>query len=56
MCSMEWSSRTVPVQPIPGSHADASVLATVTTAKYADGMPLYRMQNVLARRQIYVVL
>ncbi|MEX3968948.1 IS66 family transposase, partial [Paraburkholderia sp. EG286B] len=44
----------MPVQPIPGSHADASVIATVTTAKYADGMPLYRMQNVLARWQIPV--
>jgi transposase len=31
------------VQPLPGSHADASVLATVATTKYVDGMPLYRM-------------
>ena len=44
----------MPVQPIPGSHADASVIATVTTAKYADGMPLYRMQNALSRWQIPV--
>lgn len=44
----------MPVQPIPGSHADASVLATVATAKYVDGMPLYRMQAALARWQIPV--
>jgi transposase len=44
----------MPVQPIPGSHADASVIATVTTAKYVDGMPLYRMQDALARWQIPV--
>jgi transposase len=44
----------MPVQPIPGSHADASVIATVVTAKYVDGMPLYRMQAALARWQIPV--
>ncbi|WP_234774911.1 IS66 family transposase [Paraburkholderia tropica] len=44
----------MPVQPIPGSHADASVIATVATAKYVDGMPLYRMQAALARWQIPV--
>jgi transposase len=45
---------SMPVQPIPGSHADASVIATVATAKYVDGMPLYRMQAALARWQIPV--
>ncbi|NUX58482.1 IS66 family transposase [Paraburkholderia youngii] len=44
----------MPVQPILGSHADASVIATVATAKYVDGMPLYRMQAALARWQIPV--
>lgn len=44
----------MPVQPIPGSHADASVIATVASAKYVDGMPLYRMQAALARWQIPV--
>jgi len=44
----------MPVQPLPGSHADASVIATVATAKYVDGMPLYRMQAAMARWQIPV--
>ncbi len=44
----------MPVQPLPGSHADASVIATVATAKYVDGMPLYRMQAAIARWQIPV--
>jgi len=44
----------MPVQPLPGSHADASVLATVATAKYVDGMPLYRMQAAFARWQVPV--
>jgi len=42
----------MPVQPLPGGHADASVIATVATAKYVDGMPLYRMQAAVARWQI----
>jgi len=45
---------SMPVQPLPGSHADASVLATVATAKYVDGMPLYRMQEAFARWQVPV--
>ncbi|CAH2945807.1 MAG: ISPsy5, transposase [uncultured Paraburkholderia sp.] len=30
------------------------MIATVATAKYVDGMPLYRMQAALARWQITV--
>lgn len=33
------------VQPISGSIASASALATILTAKYADGLPLYRMES-----------
>ena len=44
----------MPAQPIPGSHADASVIAAVTIGKYVDGTPLYRIQDVLARWQIPV--
>jgi transposase len=34
----------MPPQPLPGSVADAATIATVMTGKYADGMPLYRME------------
>jgi transposase len=44
----------MPAQPIPGSHADASVLAAVATSKFVDGTPLYRIQDMLARWQIPV--
>jgi transposase len=44
----------MPVQPIPGSHADASVIAAVTTSKFVDGTPLYRIQDMLARWHIPV--
>ena len=39
----------MPVQPLPGSHASASVIATVTAGKFVDGTPLYRMEDVLGR-------
>lgn len=44
----------MPAQSIPGSIASASTLATILTAKYADGMPLYRMESVLERREVDV--
>jgi transposase len=44
----------MPAQPIPGSHADASVIAAVATSKFVDGTPLYRIQDMFARWQIPV--
>jgi hypothetical protein len=45
---------SMPTQPLPGSHASASMIAAVTTGKYVDGTPLYRMEDVLARSNIPV--
>ena len=47
-------SAQMPKQPLPGSHASASILAAVTVGKYVDGTPLYRMEDVLARANIPV--
>jgi transposase len=44
----------MPAQPLPGSNASASVIAAVTTGKFVDGTPLYRMEDVLARANISV--
>jgi len=44
----------MPAQPLPGSHASAAMIATVTTGKYVDGTPLYRMEHALARAGITV--
>jgi transposase len=44
----------MPVQPLPGSSASAAIIATVTTGKYVDGTPLYRMEHALARAGIAV--
>jgi transposase len=42
----------MPAQPIPGSNASPGTLATVLTAKYADGMPLYRQHAALLRGEV----
>jgi transposase len=44
----------MPTQPLPGSHASAAMIATVTIGKYVDGTPLYRMEHALARAGIAV--
>lgn len=44
----------MPPQPIPGSNASPGTLATVLTAKYADGMPLYRQHAALLRGEVDV--
>ena len=41
-----------PAQLIEKSLASSSVLAMLLTAKYVDGLPLYRFENVLARHGI----
>lgn len=44
----------MPPQPIPGSVASPATVATVLTAKYADGMPLYRQHEALLRGDVDV--
>lgn len=44
----------MPPQPIPGSIASPATVATVLTAKYADGMPMYRQHEALLRGDIDV--
>jgi transposase len=40
---------SMPKQPLPGSIATAGTLATVAVSKYADGLPLYRIEKELGR-------
>jgi transposase len=44
----------MPAQPLPGGNASPALIATVMTGKYADGTPLYRMEQALARANITV--
>ncbi len=39
----------MPVQPIPGSMASASLLAYLIVSKYLDHLPLYRLQAMFQR-------
>jgi transposase len=44
----------MPAQPIPKSNASPGLLAHITVGKYVDGLPLHRLESVLARAQIHL--
>lgn len=44
----------LPAQPLPKSNASPGLAAFVTVSKYADGLPLYRLEGILARYHISV--
>jgi transposase len=44
----------LPVQPIPKSMAAPGLCAFIATAKYQDGLPLYRQETILARHGLTV--
>lgn len=48
-CHTHIVTAPMPAQPIPKSQASAGLLASIATAKYADGQPLYRQSGQLAR-------
>jgi transposase/uncharacterized coiled-coil protein SlyX len=43
----------MPAQPIPKSNASPGLLAHITVGKYVDGLPLYRLESVLARADLH---
>jgi transposase len=44
----------LPAQPLPKSNCSPGLAAFVTVSKYADGLPLYRLEGILARYKISV--
>lgn len=44
----------LPVQPLPKSNCSPGLAAFITVSKYADGLPLYRLEGILARHMISV--
>ena len=44
----------LPAQPIPKSMATAGMCAFIAIMKYADGLPLYRQEKILARYGITI--
>ena len=45
---------SLPAQPLPKSNASPGLAAFITVSKYADGLPLYRLESILARYKISV--
>jgi transposase len=43
-----------PAQPLPKTNCSPGLAAFVTVSKYADGLPLYRQEGILARYKISV--
>lgn len=52
--SSQIITSAMPPQPMPGSIASPATVATVLTAKYADGLPMYRLHEVLLRGEVDV--
>ena len=44
----------MPPQPIPKSNASPGTCSYIAIAKYADGLPLYRLETILARSGLVV--
>ena len=42
----------LPAQPLPKSNCSPGLAAFITVSKYADGLPLYRLEGILARYKI----
>jgi len=48
-CKTGVQIASLPPQPIPKSWASPSLLAFVAVSKFADALPLYRLEGILAR-------
>ena len=44
----------MPAQPLPKTNCSPGLAAFVTVSKYADGLPLYRLEGILGRYRISV--
>lgn len=44
----------MPAQPLPKSNASPGLAAHICVSKFADGLPLYRQEGILARSRIAV--
>lgn len=51
-CEQTVKTAALPPQPIPKSIASPGLLAYLVTAKFVDGLPLHRLEGILARSDI----
>lgn len=48
------TTAAMPPQPLPKSNASPGLAAFITVSKFADGLPLYRLEGILARYRVSV--
>jgi transposase len=53
-CESGVTTADLAPQPIPKSNASPGLLAHIATAKYQDGLPLYRMETIFKRLNIHL--
>jgi transposase len=53
-CRDGVASPPVPPKPVPGGIAGAGLVAFVITSKFADHLPLYRLEDILTRHGVYL--
>ena len=53
-CRDGVSSPPVPPKPIPGGIAGAGLVSFVIVSKFADHLPLYRLEDILTRHGVYL--
>lgn len=54
-CESTIKTAAMPLQPIPKSIATPGTLAYVVTAKFCDGLPLYRQEKIFQRMGVDIV-
>jgi transposase len=53
-CRDGVASPAVPPKPVPGGIAGPGLIAFVVTSKFADHLPLYRLEDILTRHGVYL--
>jgi transposase len=53
-CRDGVASPPVPPKPVPGGIAGAGLIAFVVVSKFADHLPLYRLEDILTRHGVYL--
>jgi transposase len=53
-CRDGVTSPPVPPKPIPGGIAGAGLVSFVITSKFADHLPLYRLEDILLRHGVFL--
>ena len=53
-CRDGVASPPVPPKPIPGGIAGAGLVSFVIVSKFADHLPLYRLEDILTRHGVYL--